>query len=91
MEEVTFGQYGLPVVLTIIMGVSYKVVNIGDKYKALITIALGTGLGILGLAYAGKAWNVANVVDYALYGFMTGAGAVGLYEGVYRTAANPRS
>ena len=32
-----------------------------------------------------------NYVDYALFGFMSGAGAVGLYEGVYRTATNPRN
>jgi len=90
MEEVTFGQYGLPVILTIIMGVAYKFVNITDKYKALICIGIGTGLGLLALAYNELAWTVPNIVDYGLYGFMSGASAVGLYEGVYRTAANPR-
>lgn len=90
MDEVTFGQYGLPVVLTIFMGVIFKVIPIADRWKALLTIAVGTGLGILGLAYAGKPWTLPFIVDYALYGFMSGAGAVGLYEGVYRTATNPR-
>lgn len=90
MEEVTFGQYGLPVLLTVLMGVIFKFVPISDRFKALVTIFLGTGLGLLGLAYAGKPWEVKFIVDYALYGFMAGASAVGLYEGVYRTAANPR-
>lgn len=90
MEEVTFGQYGLPVVLTVFMGVFFKFIPISDRWKALFTILVGTGLGILGLAYAGKTWEVKNVVDYALFGFMAGASAVGLYEGVYRTTANPR-
>ena len=90
MEEVTFGQYGLPIILTIIMGVAYKFVNITDKYKALICIGIGMGLGLLALAYNELAWTVPNIVDYALYGFMSGASAVGLYEGVYRTATNPR-
>ncbi len=88
---VSFGQYGLPVVLTILMGVIFKVVNMPDKWKALLTIAIGTGLGILGLFYQGHEPTLPLIVDYALFGFMSGAGAVGLYEGVYRTAANPRS
>lgn len=90
MEEVTLGGYALPIVLSILMGVVFKVVPIVDKWKALITIAAGTGLGILALFYAGKDPTIVNYVDYALFGFMSGAGAVGLYEGVYRTAANPR-
>lgn len=90
MDEVTFGQYSLPVLLTVLMGVLFKFIPLGDRWKALFTIAIGTGLGILGLAYAGKPWEVKFIVDYALFGFMSGASAVGLYEGVYRTAANPR-
>lgn len=90
MEEITFGGYALPVLLSILMGMLFKLVPIADRWKALITIAAGTGLGILALFYAGKEPTFVNYVDYALFGFMSGAGAVGLYEGVYRTAANPR-
>ncbi len=90
MEEVTFGQYSLPVLLTVLMGVIFKFIPIADRWKALLTIFVGTGLGILALAYAGKPWEVKFIVDYLLFGFMAGASAVGLYEGVYRTTANPR-
>jgi len=89
--EITFGGYAMPVVLSILMGVIFKVVPLADRWKAPLTILLGTGLGILGLAYAGKPWTLPFIVDYGLYGFMSGAGAVGLYEGVYRTATNPRT
>ena len=63
MDEVAFGQYGLPVILTIIMGVAYKFVNITDKYKALICIGIGTGLGFLALAYNELPWSVRSIVS----------------------------
>ena len=90
-EVVKFGQYGLPVLLTVFLGLVYNFIGdkIQDRFKSLIAVGLGVGLGILGLAYNSMPWTVANVTDYALYGFMVGASAVGIYE-VSRVKRNPR-
>ena len=86
--EVTFGQYALPVVLTVVLAVVYKVFGqneegvgvISDRAKPIIAIALGLALGILGLFYAGVEPTIKNIIDYALYGFMAGCSSVGLWE-----------
>lgn len=90
MEEVTFGGYAMPVVLSILLGFFYKVTGaIPDRWKSVVAVALGMALGNLGLAYRGLEWTIVNIVDFNLYGFMTGAAAIGLYE-LQRTATNPR-
>ena len=61
MEEVTFGQYSLPVLLTVLMGVIFKFIPIADRWKALLTIFIGTGLGLLALAYAGFDDEILNL------------------------------
>ena len=90
-EFVTIGQYGLAPLLTVFLGLFYRLVGdkLEDRFKAVIAVGVGIGLGILGLAYKGLPWSVVNVVDYALYGFMVGASAVGIYE-VTRAKINPR-
>ncbi len=88
--EVSFGGYAMPVVLSIILGLVFKFTGvIPDKWKALVSVVCGVGLGNLGLAYQGLPWSVVNIVDFSLYGLMTGAAAVGLYE-LQRTATRPR-
>lgn len=88
--EVSFGGYAMPVVLSLILGIVYRFTGvIPDKWKALVAIVCGMALGNLGLAYAGLGWTVVNLVDYNLYGLMTGAAAIGLYE-LQRTATRPR-
>jgi hypothetical protein len=47
----------------------------------LIAIGLGIVLGIVAMFYNGIQPIFKNIVDYVLYGFMAGAGAVGLWEG----------
>lgn len=88
--EVSFGGYALPVVLTVLLSFVYRVVTVGDRWKAPIAIACGIALGMVGLAYKGLPWSVVNIVDHVLYGFMTGAGAVGIYE-MTRSVTRPRS
>ena len=90
-ELVKFGQYGIPVLLTVVLGLVYNFTGdkIPDKFKSLIAVGCGVGLGILGLAYNSMPWTVANVTDFGLYGFMTGASAVGIYE-VSRVKRKPR-
>ncbi len=82
MEEVKFGQYALPVLLTVILGLIYKFIgiNIPDKWKSVVAVGAGIGLGILGIAYNGLPWTVVNITDHVIYGFMMGASAVGIYE-----------
>ena len=87
--EVEFGQYGVPVILTVILAIVYKFINFGDKYKALIAVLVGIALGIVAIPYKGLDWTVVAIVDHAIYGLMIGASAVGLYE-LSRTVKNPR-
>jgi len=87
--EVEFGQYGVPVILTVILAIVYKFVTFGDKYKALISVIVGIGLGIVAIPYKGLDWTVVSIVDHAIYGLMIGASAVGLYE-LSRTVTKPR-
>jgi len=90
MEEITFGGYAMPVVLSIVLGFLFKLTGaIPDKWKACVAVVCGLALGNLGLAYQGLEWTTVNVVDFNLYGFMTGAAAVGLYE-LQRTVTKPR-
>ena len=87
--DIQFGQYAMPVILTVILGIIYKFANFGDKYKALIAVLIGIGLGILAIPYKGIDWTVVSLVDHIIYGLMLGASAVGLYE-LQRTVTRPR-
>lgn len=92
MQDVQFGQYAIPVLLTVILAIAYKFVGqdrLKDKWKSLIACLVGIGLGFLALWYNGLDWNPVNIVDHAIYGLMTGAASVGLYE-LQRTVTKPR-
>lgn len=92
MEEVKFGGIAISVLLTIALGIIYKVAGEGvihDRYKALISVLIGMLLGILAVSYQGLTWTVVNVVNNVIWGFMSGAAAVGMYE-LQRTSRNPR-
>ncbi len=88
MQEISFGQYALPVILMVGLAFFYKLFDkadgtsyISDRAKPLIAIGLGIGLGIVGMYYNGIQPIFKNIVDHALYGFMAGASAIGLWEG----------
>lgn len=89
--EIQFAQYSVPVILTVVLGLIYKTVGSGltDRYKPLIAVLFGVALGLLAIAYKGLTWDVAIIVDHAIYGLMVGASAVGLYE-LQRTVKKPR-
>ena len=88
--EIGIGQYSLPVILTIVLGCIYKAVpTIPDRWKSLITIAVGILLGIGAMFYSELAITPRVVIDYLLVGLMVGAAAIGLYEGK-RAVVNPR-
>ena len=88
--EIGIGHYSLPVILTVILGVTYKVVPaIRDRWKSLITIGVGLLLGIGAMLYTELPITLKLIIDYLLIGLMVGAAAIGLYEG-NRSVRNPR-
>jgi len=89
MEEVSFGAYAAPVLLTVILGIVYKFVDATGKWKVLIAVLCGIGLGVLAIAYQGKEWSIVNIVDFAIYGLMLGASAIGLHQ-MQKQARKPK-
>lgn len=97
MSEVNLGQYAVPVILTVVLGIIYKLLDkpdgtsyLNNKFKPLIAIALGIIIGIVSMFYKGTPVTFQVWVDYILYGLMTGASAVGLWEGVRATVNPPK-
>lgn len=90
--SISLGQYALPPVLMVILGLIYKIspILIEDRYKSVIAVCAGMVLGFIALFYAGGPYTAKLLIDYILYGFMAGASAVGLYE-IQRSAINPRN
>ena len=89
--EVSIGTYSVPVLLTVLLGIVYRVIpTIPDKWKALVAICAGIAIGIMAMFYNEAAITGKVVIDYILLGLMAGAASVGLYEGVYKTATKPR-
>ena len=89
--EVTIGTYSIPILLTVLLGIIYKVIPvIPDRWKALVALCAGIAIGILAMFYNEPAITAKVVIDYFLLGVMAGAASIGLYEGVVRTTINPR-
>ena len=78
--DLTFGQYPLYVVLTMITMALYRFINVNDRLKGLISVCLGLGLGVLWLYYSGTECTPPTVINALLYGLSQGLAAVGLYE-----------
>jgi len=79
-DLVKFGGYALPFLMTAFLAVIYQFHAFSDKMKNLIALLLGIGLSILFLFYKGIPYNIVNIVDYVIYGFLQGAAAVGLWK-----------
>lgn len=83
MEELQFGQFGLSVVLSVIVGLIFKAIGgeeVSDTLKTRVMIGVALGLGLLGVAYQGLAWSVVNVTNCLLDGIVAAAAASGLYS-----------
>jgi len=78
--EITIGQFTLPVLLTVVLGLIYSIMTIPDRAKPLIAVLCGIGLAMLGMVYAEMVITAKVVIEYLLAGLMGGAAAVGLYE-----------
>ena len=89
--NIEFASYGVPVILTVVLGLIYRTIGAGlsDRYKPLIAVLCGVALGLLSIVYKGEIWTAAVVIDHAVYGLMLGASSVGLYE-LQRTVVKPR-
>jgi len=89
--DVSIGTYSVPVLLTVLLGIIYKVIpTIPDKWKALVALCAGIAIGIMAMFYNEPAITAKIIIDYVLLGLMAGAASVGLYEGIYKTAKDPR-
>ena len=89
--DVAIGTYSVPVLLTVLLGIIYRVIpTIPDKWKSLVAIVAGILIGVMAMFYNELTITAKIVIDYFLLGLMAGVASVGLYEGVYRTTKNPR-
>jgi len=90
-DTINFGQYGLTILMTIVLMIVYKCVpKIPDRYKALIAVLVGMALGVVSIPYHGHAFTLVRLVDVLIGGLMAGASYSGLYE-LQRTVTKPRS
>ena len=82
-QEMAIGAFGVSIIISIILRMIYNTINIPNKVKPWLAIAIGIGLGIVVMYYNLTPQGVVGfklVVDHVLGGFMTGATAVGMYE-----------
>jgi uncharacterized membrane protein len=88
--DLGIGQYTAPVIIMVILSVIYKALpSIADRFKPLISILVGLGVGFLVMVYAVEDYTIKVVIMYSLEGIMAGAAAVGIYE-IQRTVRKPR-
>jgi len=80
-QDLSFGQYPIPLLLTIIMAFIYRAIPvIPDRLKGFITVAVAIALGYLWLVYSSVTIDVHSLVDTFAYCFIQGCAAVGIYE-----------
>ena len=86
-HEIMFGQYALSVILTAVMALVFMLCKkddgtscVSDKWKNLIVILVGLGLGVVSVWYLAKPATIVNVVTGLLDGFFTSMSAVGLWK-----------
>jgi hypothetical protein len=85
--EIMFGTYGLSVILTGVMALVFMLCKkedgtncVSDKWKNLIVILVGIGLGLLSVWFLGNPASIQNVVNGLIEGFFTSMSAVGLWK-----------
>ena len=82
MQELSFGVYSLPLVVSLLLRWIYGITGeMPNRVKQVIPVALGVGMAYVYMAYAGIPWTVQTVVDNTLYGIINlGFAAIGFYE-----------
>jgi len=91
VPDMTIGQYSVPFLLTIVLGLIYKFIPvIADRYKALVAIVFGVALAIVSMFFSAPETVTFQMwVNSVIGGLLIGASAVGLYE-AQRTVTKPR-
>jgi len=91
MGEINIGQYAFPFILTAILAFVYKQFELPDGtsklsavWKTRIPVIIGVATAIGAMFYLGVEPIFKNIVEYALYGFIEGGAAIGLWEMVSR-------
>lgn len=79
-ELVKFGAYALPFLMTVFLAIIFSFAEFSARIKNAVALGLGIGLAICYLPYKELPWTFVNIFDYALYGLIQGAAAVGLWK-----------
>ena len=93
MEDtlIQLGPYILPfpIALSAVLSILYSAFNkpdgtsyIPDKFKNVLALVLGMGFGVYTMCQKGIDITWTNYVGWAIFGFLEGAAAVGLYKSV---------
>ena len=82
MQELSFGAYSLPLVVSLLLRWLYSITgDLNNRIKQVIPVVLGVGMAYVYMCYAGIPWTVQSVVDNTLYGIINlGFAAIGFYE-----------
>lgn len=80
VKDLSFGQYSLPVLLTMFTMGLFRFWQVNDRLKPPITLAFGIALGVLWIFYTGTTCTVPTIIDSIFYGAMQGFAAIGIYE-----------
>ena len=90
----TIGQYAVPFVLSIIMGLIFKFIPaITDRYKALLTVLFALVLAVVAMYFGLEEGGMVTFrmwINSIIGGILIGASAIGVYE-VQRTVTKPRA
>ncbi len=77
-------KLGIPGLLTIAIGIAYKLGEnkpwLTDRTKTLLALALGGAVGIFFLFYSGQVCSFKSISDHIFYGINTGATSIGLFK-----------
>jgi len=79
-KDLSFGQYSLPVLLTMFTMGLFRFWEVSDRLKPPITLGFGIALGVLWIFYTGTTCTVPTFIDSVFYGAMQGFAAIGIYE-----------
>lgn len=82
MDEINIGQYSAAVILSIILGIAFKLAgeSMTDRLKIVITICIGLAFGFVLFLYQEAAWTAKAIITYLVNGFAAAAIASGLYS-----------
>jgi len=86
MNELSFGAYSLPLVVSLLLRWFYTIAGLdsagaNNRIKQIIPVVLGVGIAYVYMGYVGMAWTIQTVVDNTLYGIINlGFAAIGFYE-----------